>query len=415
MTNKVFCLSIISAIALLICSPLHVSGQNVSAQGLKTVVIDPGHGGKDPGAPGKSKSTAEKNIVLNISKLFGDKIKAEYPDVKIVYTRSTDVFVELKERANIAKRSNADLFISVHCNSSTNTKAFGASAHILGPKSTNPKNTSDYFEKSKSVAQRENSVMLLEDDYQTSYQDFDPNSPEAVISHSLLWQANYGNSLLFAAEYDAQIHKAPYRVSNYTGIHQDVFYLLWATNMPAALLEVGFLSNPNDYAVLSTTDGQEKIAKSLFNAFKNYKEKYDASVGAFPMAEEPVAVPTVKEEAPVTTPVVKEETPVAKPVVKEEAPTAKQEVAQPKSEASAVSKYYGIQIMGLGRLLKNGDSALKGLQVQAVKAEGSSIYKYIYGKHATRAAAAAELATVRKKFPEAFIVEVDGDNVKISK
>ena len=276
MTNKVLCLTIISAIALLISSPLHISGQNVSGQGLKTVVIDPGHGGKDPGAPGKSKSTAEKNIVLNISKLFGDKIKAEYPDVKVVYTRSTDVFVELKERANIAKRNNADLFISVHCNSSTNSRAFGASAHILGPKSNNPKNTSDYFEKSKSVAQRENSVMLLEDDYQTAYQDFDPNSPEAVISHSLLWQANYGNSLLFAAEYDAQIHKAPYRVSNYTGIHQDVFYLLWATNMPAALLEVGFLSNPSDYAVLSTADGQEKIAKSLFNAFKSYKEKGQA-------------------------------------------------------------------------------------------------------------------------------------------
>ena len=144
MTNKVLCLTIISAIALLISSPLHISGQNVSGQGLKTVVIDPGHGGKDPGAPGKSKSTAEKNIVLNISKLFGDKIKAEYPDVKVVYTRSTDVFVELKERANIAKRNNADLFISVHCNSSTNSKAFGASAHILGPKSNNPKNTSDY-------------------------------------------------------------------------------------------------------------------------------------------------------------------------------------------------------------------------------------------------------------------------------
>ena len=380
MTTKVLCLTIISAIALLRSSPLHISGQNVSGQGLKTVVIDPGHGGKDPGAPGKSKSTAEKNIVLNISKLFGDKIKAEYPDVKVVYTRSTDVFVELKERANIAKRNNADLFISVHCNSSPNSKAFGASAHILGPKSNNPKNTSDYFEKSKSVAQRENSVMLLEDDYQTSYQDFDPNSPEAVISHSLLWQANYGNSLLFAAEYDAQIHKAPYRVSNYTGIHQDVFYLLWATNMPAALLEVGFLSNPGDYAVLSTADGQEKIAKSLFNAFKSYKEKYDASVGAFP--DEAQAAPAVSED-------VKQETPA--------------------------SKYYGIQIMGLGRLLKDGDSALKGLQVQAIKAEGSSIYKYIYGKHATRSAAAAELPAVKKKFPEAFIVEVNGDSVKISK
>lgn len=402
MTNKVLCLTIISAIALLISSPLHISGQNVSGQGLKTVVIDPGHGGKDPGAPGKSKSTAEKNIVLNISKLFGDKIKAEYPDVKVVYTRSTDVFVELKERANIAKRNNADLFISVHCNSSTNSKAFGASAHILGPKSNNPKNTSDYFEKSKSVAQRENSVMLLEDDYQTAYQDFDPNSPEAVISHSLLWQANYGNSLLFAAEYDAQIHKAPYRVSNYTGIHQDVFYLLWATNMPAALLEVGFLSNPSDYAVLSTADGQEKIAKSLFNAFKSYKEKYDASVGALPSVSESTSEPessNVNEEP--ASP--KQET---APVQKEEAD---------KNVTSTPSKYYGIQIMGLGRLLKNGDSALKGLQVQAVKAEGSSLYKYIYGKHATRSAAAAELPAVKKKFPEAFIVEVNGDSVKISK
>ena len=402
MTNKVLCLTIISAIALLISSPLHISGQNVSGQGLKTVVIDPGHGGKDPGAPGKSKSTAEKNIVLNISKLFGDKIKAEYPDVKVVYTRSTDVFVELKERANIAKRNNADLFISVHCNSSTNSRAFGASAHILGPKSNNPKNTSDYFEKSKSVAQRENSVMLLEDDYQTAYQDFDPNSPEAVISHSLLWQANYGNSLLFAAEYDAQIHKAPYRVSNYTGIHQDVFYLLWATNMPAALLEVGFLSNPSDYAVLSTADGQEKIAKSLFNAFKSYKEKYDASVGALPAVSEstPEPEPSAANEEPASP---KQET---TPLQKEEAD---------KNVTSTPSKYYGIQIMGLGRLLKNGDSALKGLQVQAVKAEGSSIYKYIYGKHSTRAAAAAELSTVKKKFPEAFIVEVNGDNVKISK
>lgn len=386
MTNKVLCLSIISAIVLLVGFPLHTSGQNTSGQGLKTVVIDPGHGGKDPGAPGKSKSTAEKHIVLKISKLFGEKISKAYPDVKVVYTRSTDVFVELKERANIAKKSNADLFISVHCNSSTNTKAFGASAHILGPKSNNPKNTSDYFEKSKSVAQRENSVMLLEDDYKTAYQDFDPDSPEAVISHSLLWQANYGNSLLFAAEYDAQIHKSPYRVSNYTGIHQDVFYLLWATNMPAALLELGFLSNSGDYAVLSEADGQEKIAQSLFDAFKSYKEKYDASVGAIPAEAQ---------------------------VVKETPSTAGQASAE--SVSDNTEAYYAIQIMGLGRLLKNGDSALKGLQVQAIKAEGSSIYKYVYGKYTSRFAAAAELSTIKKKFPEAFIVEVKGDVVKTAK
>lgn len=394
MTNKVLCLSIISAVVLFLGFSLHISGQTASGQGLKTVVIDPGHGGKDPGAPGKSKSTAEKHIVLKISKLFGDKIKKEYPDVKVVYTRSTDVFVELKERANVAKRNNADLFISIHCNSSTNSRAFGASAHILGPKSNNPRNTSDYFEKSKSVAQRENSVMLLEDDYKTAYQDFDPDSPESVISHSLLWQANYGNSLLFAAEYDSQIHKAPYRVSNYTGIHQDVFYLLWATNMPAALLELGFLSNPGDYAVLSDASGQEKIAQSLFEAFKSYKEKYDASVGAVPEAvpvEEEPAAEQREAEAPAET--------------------------QPSldKEAAGEAPYYGIQIMGLGRLLKEGDSALKGLKVRAIKAEGSTIYKYVYGRHQTRQGAVAELQAVRKKFPEAFVVVVNGDQVKISK
>lgn len=383
MTNKVIQLSIISALFLLIAAPLHISGQNASDKGLKTVVIDPGHGGKDPGAPGKTKSNAEKHIVLKISKLFGDKIKKEYPDVKVIYTRSTDVFVELKERANIAKRNNADLFISIHCNSSGSTRAFGASAHILGPKSNNPKNTSDYFEKSKSVAQRENSVMLLEDDYKTAYQDFDPESPESVISHNLLWQANYGNSLLFAAEYDSQIHSAPYRVSNYTGIHQDVFYLLWATNMPAALLELGFLSNPGDYAVLSSDDGQEKIAQSLFNAFKSYKTKYDASVGA--SSGDPQ---DDREEAA-------------------ESPAVK--------ATGSGETYYGIQIMGLGRLLKNGDPALKGLKVDAIKADGSSIYKYVYGNFSSREKAVSELASVRKKFPEAFVVEICGNSVKISK
>ena len=215
--------------------------------GLKTVVIDPGHGGKDPGALGKTRKTDEKHIVLSVSRKLGKMINDAYPDVKVVYTRSTDVFVELKERANVAKRNKADLFISIHCNSAVNTKAYGASAWILGPKSTrNPKNTSNYFEKSQSVAQRENSVMLLEEDYKTSYQDFNPDSPESVIGNNLLWMANYENSLLFAAEYDTYIHKSPYRISNHTGIHQDVFYLLWATNMPASLLEIGFISNPSD-------------------------------------------------------------------------------------------------------------------------------------------------------------------------
>ncbi len=359
--------------------PIAMDAQD-KALGLKTVVIDPGHGGKDPGALGKTRSTDEKHIVLSVSKKLGDKIKAAYPDVKVVYTRSTDVFVELKERAAVARRNKADLFISIHCNSVKSTQAYGASAYILGPKSTrNPKNTSDYFEKSQSVAQRENSVMLLEEDYQTSYQDFNPDAPESVISNNLLWMANYENSLLFAAEYDAYIHKAPYRESNYTGIHQDVFYLLWATNMPSALLEIGFISNPGDYAVMSTKDGQEKIAKSIFSAFCNYKTKYDASVGAVVTQPKEVVEKLEKEQAPVSV---------------------------------TSGEYYGIQIMGLGRRLKSNDPALKGLEVEAIKAADSNIYKYVYGRYASKSDAISKLSYVRKKFPEAFVVKVSGDDVQ---
>ena len=369
MSSKLNIFSLISIALLMLCLALPLTAQTARKDlGLKTIVIDPGHGGKDPGAPGKTKATAEKHIVLKISTLFGDKIKEAYPDVNVVYTRSTDVFVELKERAAIAKKNNADLFVSIHCNSNDNAKAFGASAHILGPKSNNPKNSSDYFAKSKTVAQRENSVMLLEDDYQTKYQDFDPDSPESVIGHSLMWQANYNNSLLFAAEYDAYIHKSPYRESNYTGIHQDVFYLLWATNMPSALLEIGFISNPEDYAVLSSPQGQEKVAQTLFNAFSSYKQKYDASVGA--VRTENKSVATVSQGI-----------------------------------------YYGIQIMGLAKSLPDTDPAFKGQKPHAVKAADSNIYKYIVGKHKSQADAVAQLQSVRKAFPEAFLVKVEGDTV----
>ncbi len=362
--------------------PVGLSAQQSKELGLKTVVIDPGHGGKDPGAPGKTSANSEKHIVLKISKLLGQKIKDAYPDVKVVYTRSNDVFLELKERVNVAKRNNADLFISVHCNSNNSSSPYGASVHILGPKSKNAKNQKDYFAASMSVAQRENSVMLLEDNYKTVYQDFDPDSPESIISHSLMWNANYSNSLLFAAEVDNVMQKSPFRVSNYTGIHQDIFYLLWATNMPSALLELGFISNPTDYAYLSSADGQEKTAQRLFEAFKAYKTQYDASMNVEEQSEKPSAAE-------------------AKPVIKEEV----------KPETTKADKWYGIQIMGLGRKLSDGDPAFKGMKTEAVKAAGSNIYKYVTAKSSTKDGASSQLSAVRKKFPEAFVVEVDGDNV----
>ena len=369
-----------------LCLPFAADAQQKKELGLKTVVIDPGHGGKDPGALGKTSSKHEKHIVLNISKLLGQKIKSAYPDVKVVYTRNTDVFLELKERVNVAKRNNADLFISLHCNSNNSSQPYGASVHILGPKSKNSKNQKDYFAASMSVAQRENSVMLLEENYQTTYQDFDPDSPESIISHSLMWNANYSNSLLFAAEVDNVMQKAPFRVSNYTGIHQDIFYLLWATNMPSALLELGFMSNPLDYKVLSTKDGQEKIAQSLFSAFCAYKTKFDASVN---VKSDPVVVP-VPAPAPA-------------------------QVAEPAETAGEVAseEYYGVQIMALGRKLAGNDPNFKGYKAIAVNT--GKIYKYIIGVGDTKEDVLVKYKDIKKKFPESFVVKVSGNSVERAK
>ena len=376
----------IFVILLLLLGSSALPAQPKKDLGLKTVVIDPGHGGKDPGAPGKTSATSEKHVVLKISKLLGQKIKDAYPDVKVVYTRSTDVFLELKERVNVAKRNDADLFISLHCNSNRSSQPYGASVHILGPKSKNTKNQKDYFAASMSVAQRENSVMLLEDNYQTTYQDFDPDSPESIISHSLMWNANYSNSLLFAAEIDKVMNRSPFRISSYTGIHQDIFYLLWATNMPSALLELGFISNPEDYKYLSTAEGQEKVAGSLFEAFKAYKTQYDASVSV--------------GNAPA-------------PVAETSVPAAEKHVSVESDNDSEI--WYGIQIMGLGRKLAGNDPAFKGLRAVAIKSTGSSIYKYVTARSASRSSAEGQLKDVRKKFPEAFVVEVNGNVVKRSR
>ena len=374
-------------IVMMLCVSQHLSGQNsVENLGLKTVVIDPGHGGKDPGAPGKTTKTSEKHLVLSISKQLGEKIKAAYPDVKVVYTRSTDVFVELKERVNIAKRNKADLFISIHCNSNNSSQPYGASVHILGPKSNNKKNQRDYFAASQSVAQRENSVMLLEDDYKTSYQDFDPESAESVISNSLLWSANYGSSLMFAAELDGAFRKSPFRESGYTGIHQDIFYLLWATNMPSVLLELGFISNTSDYNYLSSASGQEKVAQRLFEAFKVYKTNFDASMNV--------------TSAPLE---------ISEP---ESAPEPAPEPVEKMPEVTGSDLHYGVQIMGLGRKLSAKDPALKGLSVEIIPpSDGGKIYKYVAAWSDSLEGAKAQLSSVRRKFPDAFLVKVDGNVV----
>jgi len=345
--------------------------------GLKTVVIDPGHGGKDPGAIGSTKGMHEKHIVLSVSKYLGEMIEKEYSDVKVVYTRSSDKFLGLHERAMVARNNNADLFISIHCNGSKSKSAKGTSIHILGQRSDNSRNKTDYFERNMSVAQRENSVIVLEEDYQTKYQNFDPDSPESYISHQLQWMAYYESSLLFASEVVENLISRPLSARKIV-IDQDIFQVLVEANMPAVLLELAFVTNPDEYKYLSSESDQKEIAKRLFNAFKSYKTKYDASVNVGQTSSQEAARPEVKAEAKPDT-----------------------------------GSYYAIQIMGLKRKMKPTDQAFKGLDVTIVSPqEGGSVYKYVTAVSSTKEETVSRLKAVRKKFPDAFLVKVTGDKVE---
>lgn len=370
MNHKVKIFNIIAVIMLAAVPFQHISGQTADV-GLRTVVIDPGHGGKDPGAPGPDSKHSEKHIVLNISKLLGEKIKEAYPSVKVAYTRTGDTFPKLTDRVQIAHDNNADLFISIHCNSSTNRSATGSSAHILSRKDSRNPNR-DLFDENVELTKLENSVIAFEED-QSSYQE---NSAEDQILNTLLFHANFDHSVMFAQLVVEKLATKPFHKWG-KGIHQNDFLLLKKMTCPAVLVETAFLSNANERQLLVSSKWQEEIADRLFEAFKEYKTIYDSSVGAGEMMLD----------------------------VQEQASSSKVDT-EPDAE-----EYYAVQIMGLARLLKNGDPALKGLEVQAVKAADSNIYKYVCGKHSSKETAAERLAVVKKKFPDAFIVKVTGDKV----
>lgn len=231
---------------------------------MRTVVIDPGHGGNDPGCTfGQYK---EKDITLDISLRLGKKIKAKYPDIKVVYTREKDVAVSLYERGNIANKAKADLFISIHVNSTgvKATTATGTETFTLGLHKSDA---------SMEVAKKENSVIALEDGYEKNYQGFDPKDPESYIMFGLVQYGFNRSSIIFADMLEAQNKSYAKRPSR--GVKQAGFLVLWASAMPAVLTEVGFLNNPNDRAVLTSTTGRDKMATAIFNAFSEYKKSVE--------------------------------------------------------------------------------------------------------------------------------------------
>lgn len=229
---------------------------------IKTVVIDAGHGGKDPGAIGKK--SKEKDITLSVAKKTGNYIKQYCPDVNVIYTRSSDVSVSLLRRAQIANEKNADLFISIHCNANASSQPAGVETFVMG-EHRNAANLE--------VAKLENASIIYEDNAEEDYDDFNPNSPEAYIMLNF-FQSEYKNaSLEFAEHIQNQLVKRVGRKDR--GVQQAGFLVLYKTAMPSVLVEIGFLSNPSEENFLSSEEGQTYIASALFRAFRDYKNAYE--------------------------------------------------------------------------------------------------------------------------------------------
>ena len=234
---------------------------------LRTIVIDPGHGGKDPGTMGTKRYTKyEKDIALSVSLKLGDYISNSFPETKVIYTRKNDVFLELNERTRIANKSNADIFVSIHCDGFTNSKAYGASVFVMGMSK---------LKANLDVAMRENAAIYLEDNYKQKYDGFDPKSAESYIVFSLMQNTYLDQSLQLAEFVEEQFAYIANRKSR--GIKQAPFYVISRTNMPSILVECGFLTNPKEEDYLQTEKGQNQIALSIFEAVKNYKLSLESS------------------------------------------------------------------------------------------------------------------------------------------
>ena len=391
-----------------------------------TLVIDAGHGGKDPGTRGVK--ALEKDVNLKVALAFGKYVERNCPDVKVIYTRKTDVFIELSERAAIANRNKADLFISIHSNALPDGKiSRGFETYTLGMH-----RASDNLD----VAKRENSVILVEDNYKQRYAGFDPKSSESYIMFELMQDNNMSNSVELAKMIQHEACSLSGRQNK--GVHQAGFLVLRETSMPGCLIELGFLTTPDEESFLDSSNGQDLLAHGIFNAFLKYKKKYGARNSATsssvkteepktgsakqksaakeqpkqPAAKEQPKQPAAKEQP--KQPAAKEQPkqPAAKEQPKQ--PAAKEQPKQPaaKTESSPVQKadptsgsrpIFKVQIGASSQQLPPDSPEFKGLaNVESYQENG--MVKYTVGASPDF----NEINRLRKsifdKFPEAFVI-----------
>jgi len=342
---------------------------------LHTVIIDAGHGGKDAGAVSKDKKSYEKTFTLSIATVLAEKIRQEYPDMKVVMTRTTDKFVELRDRAAIANKAEGQLFISVHINSSVSTSPNGYSVHILGQSSNKNR---DLFAYNMDVVKRENSVILLEDDYSTKYQGFDPSDEQSYIFMTLMQNAHLEQSLMVASVISEKLKGGPIRADR--GIWQNPFYVLWKTAMPAVLVELGFISNSSDLAILKQEKKREDLANRLFEAFKEYKSIYDSSL-------------EIHKEKPVP----------------EGDSSSKPTTAAAATSGIVQTTCYGTQIFASSRNIDKADPMFMGYEPTIINI--GSLNKYIIGVFESEDEARKANSEIKIKYPGCFMVKLTPDGV----
>lgn len=343
------------------------------------VVLDAGHGGKDTGNRGNG--YYEKNIALNITKLIGAKLQ-KHMGIKVIFTRKDDRFIALKNRAKIANQADADLFISIHCDAFTSPKAYGAGTFVLGLH-----RTKDNFR----IAQKENSVIFLEDDYETTYDGFDPNNPESVISLLLMQEAYQGQSIEAANTIQKSFVTNLKRKDR--TVKQAGFLVLRETYMPSVLVEVGFLTNEKEGQYLNSKKGQQEMATTISKAILNYRNLLAASVSRDAINQnvpKGINTPTTIVEDKKVTPTIN-------------------------SNTNTKGIVFKVQIAASARLLeltKENFKGLKGLSVQ----KGDKLYRYFYGQSSQyKAAIRLKDKAIKAGYKHAFVVAFkDGVKINIS-
>ena len=353
-----------------------ISLSNLNAQsGQFTVVIDAGHGGKDPGA--MAHGYKEKDIALAVALKTGSKIKADHPNVRVLYTRDRDVFVGLQARSDFANRHKASLFISIHLNSSPSGSAYGTETYVIGMnKQSNNLN----------VAMRENKAMLLESDYKTTYKGFDPTNAESYIIFDLMQEA-YINRSIDIAKFVERQYKNNGRTSR--GVRQEGLWVLSQSAMPSILTEIGFISNANDAAYLGSESGQEEAAGAISRAFTKF---YDSKSK---VGREHATADSSEQTAPAE-------------VSSSSSRSSQRNNPRTKTEKKESEGHtFRVQFMTDRTKIDTSDKQFRSLHESIYREQSGKVWLYLAGKFSKLEEAKRYLQTLKKKYPDAFIVRYD--------